>query len=216
MGPVRGSHRLLLLMAGLSLGVHLVAFAHLGGLLKGEGVHLSAITLVDDPDEQMRQAPRPRVRPACRAPEVGTPPQAWTPAPLPVPTAPQRVSPALAGESRALPCPSVVGNPGGAAAAEGGPAAGDYLELVRLRIEAVKRYPDEARRAHTQGRVQLGLQLDASGVVTALKVLAGSGSPLLDRAAREAVLRASPFPAPPLSAPGGAVRLEVGIVFELT
>jgi protein TonB len=59
-------------------------------------------------------------------------------------------------------------------------------------------YPDHARRMGWSGKVLLSFIVFEDGTVHSVKTLRGSGFPLLDSGAVEAVLRAAPFPRPPL------------------
>lgn len=65
-------------------------------------------------------------------------------------------------------------------------------------------YPEHARRKGWSGKVLLSFIVSEDGSVHDLKVVRGSGFPLLDREAVEAVTRATPFPRPP-------VRVEVAL-----
>jgi len=66
---------------------------------------------------------------------------------------------------------------------------------IRHHLERYKFYPVSARRRGIEGAVQVGFQLDGKGYAEDVSVLASSGYSLLDRAARETVKRAEPFPA---------------------
>lgn len=59
-----------------------------------------------------------------------------------------------------------------------------YADPLRLN------YPAPAIRARQQGDVLLKVLVDANGIVQQVEIAQGSGYPALDRAAREAVLRA--------------------------
>jgi protein TonB len=66
---------------------------------------------------------------------------------------------------------------------------------IRHHLEHYKFYPVSARRRGIEGAVEVGFQLDGKGYAQGLIVLAGSGYSMLDRAAKETVKRAEPFPA---------------------
>lgn len=74
-----------------------------------------------------------------------------------------------------------------------GPAPRD-LATVRRRIDAHKVYPQIAVRNGWQGRVLVEMRLEGDGSLTAVRLLEGSGYPVLDDATITAVRRASPFP----------------------
>lgn len=70
-----------------------------------------------------------------------------------------------------------------------------YLHQWRDRIETVGNlhYPEQARKESLFGDVRLLVKLQASGLVEEIKVLASSGSSVLDSAAIESVRLAAPF-----------------------
>jgi protein TonB len=93
---------------------------------------------------------------------------------------------------------------------------GSYLEMVRLRIERYKKYPDIARIRNIEGRVTIRFVITSEGGVQGVMVAQRSGNKALDKAALKAVKDAAPFPKPPGHLFKGAVPLELTIVFELT
>jgi protein TonB len=70
----------------------------------------------------------------------------------------------------------------------------DLLAQIRRRIEAAKRYPEEARREGIQGNVYVRFRVGEDGQVDALEVARSSGSRLLDEASLATIRRAAPFP----------------------
>lgn len=103
-----------------------------------------------------------------------------------------------------------------AAAAKGFITKKDYLQLLTMRIEARKSYPDQARRRHQEGLVVIEFELEKKGEVSAVRVHKSSGSTPLDRAARRAVEKSAPFPRAPQGIFDFPVRLRIGVSFELT
>jgi protein TonB len=83
----------------------------------------------------------------------------------------------------------------------------DWNSQVYAAINREKRRPSGS---DATGSPTLRVQVSASGAVTGVAVIATSGSGDLDDAAREAVERASPFPAPP----NGARSLTFRMVFH--
>jgi protein TonB len=71
---------------------------------------------------------------------------------------------------------------------------GDLLARIRQRIEAAKRYPEDARRDGIQGTVSVRFRLRPDGQVERVEVIRSSGSRLLDEASLETIRRAAPFP----------------------
>ena len=67
-------------------------------------------------------------------------------------------------------------------------------------IVKFKRYPPAARGRRLSGEAQVSFALDASGEVLALKLARTSGHDVLDTAALDWMMRASPLPAPPAAA----------------
>ena len=68
----------------------------------------------------------------------------------------------------------------------------------------------QAIQAGCTGRVRVAFVILADGTVQDVRITASCGTALLDRAVLETVLRAAPFPAPPVSA-----RVEVPVAFAL-
>jgi protein TonB len=92
----------------------------------------------------------------------------------------------------------------------------DYIDMLRLKIESRRKYPEKARNRHIQGRVLVGFSLSPSGHVLSATIIKSSRHPELDHAALNAVKTASPFPRPPASLFSGTLNMQITIVFELT
>ena len=86
--------------------------------------------------------------------------------------------------------------PGRSMAATPRPATpGPRLEAaLRLRLAEHFRYPPLARRRGWEGTVRLGLRIEPDGRLTRVRVLAGSGYSVLDRAAARALERVGRVP----------------------
>lgn len=82
----------------------------------------------------------------------------------------------------------------GAAGASRPPNVTDLLAQIRRRIEAVKRYPEDARREGIQGSVYVRFRVREDGQVDAVEVAQSSGSRLLDEDSLDTIRRAAPFP----------------------
>jgi protein TonB len=91
-----------------------------------------------------------------------------------------------------------------------------YLQMVRLRIERHKHYPQHARAAFREGRVVISFTITTDGGIRSLEVRKSSNTKVLDEAALQAVRSAVPFPSPPRHLFKGEIPLELTIVFELT
>jgi len=86
------------------------------------------------------------------------------------------------------------GSGAGGGTSSGPASAADLLGEIRRRIEAAKRYPEEALRRGIVGRVVVRFRVGADGKVEAAEVRGSSGSQLLDEASLQTVRRAAPFP----------------------
>jgi len=94
--------------------------------------------------------------------------------------------------------------------------AQNYLEMVRLKIERHKKYPDLARVRNIEGRVTIRFVITPDGAVRQLEITRHSRNKDLDAAALRAVQAAAPFSKPPRRFFEGEIPLELTIVFELT
>ncbi|MDH5639026.1 MAG: energy transducer TonB [Nitrospinota bacterium] len=86
-----------------------------------------------------------------------------------------------------------------------------YFSDIMKKIERMKYYPMAARRRGIQDAVRIGFNVRADGVVELLQV-SGQTS-ILNRAAKEAVLKSSPLPPPPDT---GASSMKVEITMKFT
>jgi len=93
--------------------------------------------------------------------------------------------------------------------------AQSYLEMVRLKIERHKKYPEDARTGRMEGRVTVKFVITPEGDIRDTAVVKSSRQKALDEAALLAVQNASPFPRPPARFFKGPVPLTVTVVFEL-
>ncbi|QBB72019.1 energy transducer TonB [Pseudolysobacter antarcticus] len=98
---------------------------------------------------------------------------------LPTPTVVDNPEPTI------MSIPAVPGIPTGPAEL---PASSGKTESAGYRGSTRVTYPREALRAREQGKVILHVMVDAEGLPQTIEIAKSSGSPRLDRAAREAVL----------------------------
>jgi periplasmic protein TonB len=89
---------------------------------------------------------------------------------------------------------------GGRQSAVGNAAVSNYPGKIVSKLRRALRYPAEAKRKKLRGEVQVAFTVSAGGGVGGVRVVRGSGSPVLDKAAVDAVHRAAPFPAIPENA----------------
>jgi protein TonB len=136
-----------------------------------------------------------------------------------------------AGSDGAISVPSVpgvsVGNPGmhvsqwnpggtGDSGASDFSSSRTYLEIVKLKIEKNKKYPEEAKRNHMEGTVSLKFIITPDGNIKNTEVSKSSRNAMLDEAAMKALQDAAPFPKPPERFFKGDIPLQLSIIFELT
>ena len=121
-----------------------------------------------------------------------------------------------AAEAEALPS-SAVPDAGLPAVSAGQPTDSEVIDLlpsyvaeVRARIERQKRYPAMARRREEEGVVLARVAIAPDGDLVSIDI-EGRASLFLQRATREAVERARPFPMPPR----GAVTIEVPVRWQV-
>lgn len=92
----------------------------------------------------------------------------------------------------------------------------DYFEMVRLKIESCKRYPESAKSRHIEGRVTIRFVIAADGQISSLKIVKHARHSSLGTAALDAVKKAAPFPRPPQNLFKEPLHIEITILFELT
>ncbi|SPD75348.1 putative TonB related protein [uncultured Desulfobacterium sp.] len=92
----------------------------------------------------------------------------------------------------------------------------DYYDLIQLRIESNKKYPEMAKAQRIEGRTTVSFTIGIDGSISGLSIVTGSRDKTLDEAAVKAVEKASPFPRPPLKLFSGPIPIEITIVFETT
>lgn len=181
------------------------------------------IDMADVPSDSGRDIPTPRRRLDAPTPVSPQPVRAMAPpmaAPTPVKTASVDAptipaAPGAVGDMAALAGPVGVAATASDAMA-GFMGQGDYFELLKMRVDAIKVYPEQAKATARQGQVVVRFVLHRDGAVSAVTVAQTSGSKALDEAAARAVERAAPFPCPPAGLFELPVRLQVGVQFLLT
>lgn len=224
------TNRLLSALIILSVGIHVVLLLHLSGVYRSRALSYIEMSLQNINASPVRDIPRPRPRPKLPAPE--TPLKKITVAQRPLP----RFKPlAMAPLEKDLPdtivegirVPDVPRAPGvdsaawvpGPQAREAAPefmTAASYLDMVKLKIESRKRYPETARNRRVEGRVRVHFVLGSDGSVRDVTISRGTRYSELNTAALDAVRSAAPFPRPPSTLFKGDLALELIIVFELT
>lgn len=126
-----------------------------------------------------------------------------------------------------IPGVATVGNPGMHISQWNPAGAGDmdttdfsssktYLEIVKLKIEKNKKYPEDAKSSHVEGIVSLKFIITPEGNIKNSEIAKSSRNKILDEAAMKALKDAAPFPKPPIKFFKGEVPLQISISFELT
>jgi len=90
-----------------------------------------------------------------------------------------------------------------------------YQDMVKQRIEEVRRYPYWAKRQGIEGAVSLSFIVLSNGMNQDVEIVRSSGSKVLDEEAAATIKRANPFPPIPNEIGTSFVQMEVSIVFTL-
>jgi protein TonB len=69
----------------------------------------------------------------------------------------------------------------------------NYNQRLKERIESVWHYPDEAAQAGIRGDLVIKFSIKKNGQLGGAELVRGSGYPMLDKAALEALIEASPY-----------------------
>lgn len=205
-------------MIVISVLIHVGLFLHISGIYKSMSLTVIEMTMAEEFKPVTRTIPRPRIRP--KAPETNE-------VALPQMNIPQfNMEPEDASASREImetvSVPSahaekVEGLSGlYASGTKGLFSKNDYYDMIRMKIETSKIYPESARSRMIEGKVTVKFAVTLDGQVSSVAVSATSGNRLLDQAAVKAVSDASPFSRPPGSLFKGPLKMEITIAFELT
>ena len=98
--------------------------------------------------------------------------------------------------------------------AAGNAAVSNYPGKIVSKLRRALRYPAAAERKKARGEVQVSFTVSAGGGVGGVRVVRSSGSPVLDKAAVDAVRRAAPFPAIPEGAGRSNWPFTVPLAFK--
>jgi protein TonB len=219
-----------MLLMGLiifSLVIHFILYLHISGILRSRAFSYIELTMKDMSKPETRSIPRPRSRP--RTPDIlqevkriqiSQPVQPVKQIKIdPVNNYPERlmegisvpgVDSSLAGGAGDYRVTDYLGNN-----LEFG-SQRDYFEMVILKIESVKKYPEQAKAMQKEGSVTVQFVVSLSGIVKDIQVIEPSRYDILNKAALQAVRDASPFPKPPGRFFSEDVLLQFKISFETT
>lgn len=90
-----------------------------------------------------------------------------------------------------------------------------YQDMVKQRIQEVRRYPSWAKRQGFGGAVGLRFEILADGSAQEAELIQSSGFEILDQEAIATIVRASPFPPLPSELGQDLASVEVTIIFKL-
>ena len=90
-----------------------------------------------------------------------------------------------------------------------------YQDMVKQKIEEVRRYPSWAKRQGIEGIVGLRFIVSSCGLSQDVEIICPSGSKILDEEAIATIRRANPFPPLPEEICSSLVKMEIYLVFTL-
>ena len=201
-------------MIGVSLAVHMLIFLHIAGIYRSQALTYIELTLNDISKPVARAIPRPRSRnEAPKATHVQERQLSRTSMPIKIPDNADTGPSSLMADISA---PAVPLSGGGFDGAPVFATINDYLEMVRMKIESRKQYPDTARKKHQEGRVTVQFVITTDGQVSSVTIAKGSRYEELNAAGLAAVRDAAPFPYPPRHLFDKPLQLDVTLMFQLT
>ena len=215
------SNRLLQALICVSLGIHALVFMHVSGIYRSHAVSYIELTLQDVSKPYTRSIPRPRMRlknPKITEVEKVKIQKQYIPK-MDIKPVDTRFANTIMED---IGTPDISDNIG-LSIADWNPAGemtfatpNDYYEMIRLKIESCKRYPDSARTRHMEGRTKIRFVITQDGQLSSVQIVKGTSHGILNMAAINAVKAAAPFPRPPVNLFKGPLHVEIMIVFELT
>ncbi len=218
-------NRLMQSMIGISLIIHIMLFMHIAGIYQSNTLTYIELAMRDISKPFSRAIPRPRIRHHApkvrnvkklsiqkqRIPHIKINPVKNSFANtlmenISAPDIPDNAGPSISDWNPGW-------NPGGS---EEFITSNDYFDMVRLKIENCKKYPESAKIKHIEGRIILQFVIAANGDISSLKIIKHAKHNSLGTAALNAVKKAAPFPIPPPNLFKEPLHVEITILFELT
>ncbi|MBY8825214.1 energy transducer TonB [Sphingomonas colocasiae] len=176
-------------------------------------VNLLPLAAPPDPVRDVKEGPEQVEQPRQRA----APQKPATPPVTPVPAA-QPAKPAEPIEAAARPpVPETTAPrslPAPPAPAVSSNMRDSWEARLLAHLERHRRFPADARARREEGVAHIRFRMNRAGRVLAARILRGSASPSLDRAALETVRRAQPLPAIPEALPE-EIELDLPVAFFL-
>jgi protein TonB len=198
----KGPNRLLQVLIIVSLGIHMLVFMYVTGLYRPKLLQFIELTLQDEKKPLIRGIPRPPQlskeddKPKKLKETQVTPIQLPDVNQLRLGRGDSRISSSLMEGVTRL-------------------TKEDYYEMVRLRIDREKKYPQEADGSYKEGRVILSFMINLDGSIRDLKIVKPSPYKDLNEAALQAVMNSVPFSKPPSSLFKDSFMIELNVTFDL-
>jgi len=217
------SNRLFRCLVGISLVIHFFVFMHVSGIYRSNALSYIELTMQNISGPSSRSIPRPRPRPKELKPEDVKRLKVTRRSPSFKPIKVEPVEKNLPNSlMEGIGMPDIPDTPGFNVAdwnpgelIDSGDAEANYLEMVRLKIERHKKYPETAKVRQIEGFVTVRFVINPQGDVLNIEIIKSSRQKSLDKAALKAIHAASPFPVPPQHLFKGEIPLELTIAFEL-
>ena len=220
--PPEKSGRIMKATLLVSLAAHIFLFMHMAGALNSDALTSIELTMRNVSEPFTRAIPRPRNR--YKTPKVHDAQKVAVPdKKIPKPDIQTETVETPSQVTEAVRVPDV----GGIRPAQAG-AIGfehqaapvfaskkDYFQMVRMRIETRKTYPESARKNQKQGGVSVRFTITEDGSVKSITIAESSGHDILDSAALSAVKNAAPLPRPPRNLFDEQLKVLITIMFEL-
>lgn len=90
-----------------------------------------------------------------------------------------------------------------------------FEDIVKLRIQKVREYPEAAKKSCIQGDVYLSFEILKNGSLGNIDIIQSSGNDILDAEAINTIKRAVPFPTIPDYYDMQKMNLKVKIIYKL-
>lgn len=217
------SGRIMWTTVAVSLALHALLFIHMSKVFESNALTSIELTMRDVSEPFSRSIPRPRKR--HNTPKVHDTEKVSVPnRQIPKPDIPSQVDDFLSPVTEAVSAPDVQKIRAAQVSGIGvehqvAPVfakKADYFEMVKMRIETRKTYPEFARKDQKQGEVSVQFTITPDGSVTSVSIEKSSGYDILDSAALSAVKDAAPLPRPPRNLFDDQLKVKITIMFELT
>ena len=210
-------------LVGVSLVIHLLILMHVSGIYRSNALSYIELSMQNVSKPSARSIPRPRHRPKDLKPEDVKRLKVTRRSPSFKPIKVEPVEKNLPDSlMEGIGMPDIPDTPGlnvanwnpGELTDSGDPEA-TYLEMVRLKIERHKKYPETAKARQIEGFVTVRFVITPQGDILNVEIIKSSRQKSLDKAALKAIHAAAPFPRPPRHLFKGEIPLELTIAFEL-